>query len=43
MDDLTLVVKAIDGDGKEFEINVEKTNFVWQAPKVNQPENYKNG
>ena len=42
-DDLSVQVKAIDGDGKEFTITLEPTNFVWQAPEVNQPENYKNG
>jgi alpha-amylase len=41
--DLTLEVKATDGDGKDFEITVEKTNFIWQAPHVSQPENYKSG
>jgi len=38
-----LVVKATDGEGNEFEINLEKTNFVWQAPEITQPENYKSG
>lgn len=26
---LTLTVKATDGDGKEFTITVEPSNFVW--------------
>lgn len=42
-DAMTLVVKAKDGDGKEFQITVEPTNFIWQAPPVNQPDNYKKG
>ena len=43
LEDLTLVVKAVGSNGKEHSITVEPTNFVWQNPKVNQPENYKNG
>jgi len=42
-DDLTLVVKVTDGDGKDYQVTVEKTNFIWQAPVVNQPDNYKSG
>lgn len=42
-DDLSLVVIATDGDGKDFQITVEKTNFIWQAPQVNQSDNYKGG
>ena len=33
-DALSLVVKAVDGDGKEFTITQEPVNFLWQANKV---------
>lgn len=42
-DALTLIVKATDGDGKEFTITMEPTNFVWQAPVIDQDEKYLNG
>lgn len=42
-DEVTLTVKATDGDGKEYTITVQPVNLVWQAAQVNQSDNYKNG
>jgi alpha-amylase len=42
-DTLTLSVRATDAGGKQYEITVAPSNFVWQNPAVNQPGNYKNG
>jgi hypothetical protein len=28
-DGVSLIVKAVDGDGKEFTITVDPTNLVW--------------
>jgi len=43
MDDLTLTVKAVTTENKEYTITVEPTNFVWQNSPVDQPDNYENG
>lgn len=40
MDDLTLVVKAIDSDNNEYTITMDPTNFVWQSNEVHQADNY---
>jgi len=34
-DALSLVVKATDGAGKEFTVELEAPNFIWQNPTIN--------
>lgn len=41
--DLTLTARATDDQGKQYEITVAPSNFVWQHPAVNQSDEYKNG
>jgi len=42
-DALSLTVKATDSAGKEYTIDLESPNFIWQNPKVDQSSVYENG
>ena len=40
---LKIRVEGYDGDTKKATLVLDDLDFVWNHPKVNQPDNFKNG